>query len=325
MERTVARLRLDVQAELALRQRIDEAGFAVLDERRVDGEMLLVLERERAVHPWLALADSTRASYGADAVTGSHTAAEAEADIASLFPTLDAVVMPGDALTASHLEAHVASIDLGKRSLSPSNASVTSGRASLPRRSLSSAKLQPRQTKASALRKGGDEAAAALAGRPPAGPRTASTTSERARSTSGEPVAGYKRASLGVAVASAAAPQIAPRATKASLLRASGDSAPPQSARPAGPRVSLGTAERAKQSDAMRRRSIDVPVLSVRQPTTTPRLNRSALLRTTGASASSRTVSRASGLPAIAADVDEERDPASRFVGGACSCSSSSS
>ena len=286
------------------------AAFIAHDDAvRVAASLPRVLTFQMERTAALAPADATRATFSADA---------SDADIATLSPTLDAALAPGDALTASHLAEHVSSIDLGKRSLSPSNASATSGRASMPIRSLSSAKVPPRQTKASALRKGGEEAVAALAGRPPAGPRTASTTSERARSTSGEAVPGYKRASLGVTVASAAAPQIAPRATKASLLRASGDLAPPASVRPSGPRVSLGTAERAKQSDAMRRRSIDVPLSSVRPPASLPRQNRAALLRTGSAgSASPRTVSRATGLPAIAADADEERDPASTFAGGA--------
>jgi hypothetical protein len=125
--------------------------------------------------------------------------------------------------------------------------------------------IAPRQTRASALRTGQKVEPAAKPSRPRQS--TADTFAN---------VPGHKRSS-NIVVASVAPPTIAPRPTRASSLR-TGQTDPTPKLRP---RASTTGDSKAKSFEGVpgHKRAITVEVASTKPPATTPRVNRSALLR----------------------------------------------
>ncbi|KAG6890638.1 hypothetical protein C0995_006614 [Termitomyces sp. Mi166 len=266
-----------------------------------------VLERRRAVEVWATLmgnADpeiarvdaphSLRALFDKDisqnAVMGSPDTQTAELQIASIFvssppfPTTELPAEDGDSFNYDSVRSldssKHAGTDEGYAHSTATNPSTVGGsRPSLSGKPAFRARpvpatnasptIVPRTTRAAALRAG-------TAGeKSPAGPRTP-PSKEQLKKTF-ENVPGHKRSET-IAVASTAAPAISPRMTRAASLRLGLEPSTPPRRESAGVATNTNTFEGVPGH----KRKESIVVASVKPPSVSPRLNKSAELRQRG-------------------------------------------
>lgn len=143
-------------------------------------------------------------------------------------------------------------------------------------KSLRSPTVEPRQTRASALRAGGSQTP--VKSNRPLVPRHASGISSRSDTSGDYP--GYKRASLDIQVASTAEPAAKPRTNRAAALRAGTWTqeveASLKTEREARRRQSVGSTD---NTPGYKRSGLQVDVKSTKQPAVAPRMSRAAALR----------------------------------------------